>query len=57
MAAMIERFKVDFAWLLQVVIHERAFMVTTTYPFPCMVFAWCRSSVVPIWHIYQIKTP
>ena len=48
MAVMIERFEVDFAWLLLVVMHERAFMVTITYPFPCMVFAWCRSSGVPI---------
>ncbi|WP_353806019.1 hypothetical protein [Acinetobacter baumannii] len=27
MAAMIARFKVDFAWLLQPVMNERAFMV------------------------------
>ena len=34
MAAMIAGFEVDFAWLLQAVMHERAFKVTTTYPFP-----------------------
>ena len=39
MAAMIARFEVDFAWLLQAVMHERAFKVTTTYPFPCMIFS------------------
>ena len=33
MAAMIRGFEVDFAWLLQAVMHERAFKVTTTYPF------------------------
>ena len=57
MAAMIPRFVVDFAWLLQEVMHERAFKVTTTYPFPCMIFALCRSAGVPIWHVDQHKTP
>ena len=33
MAAMIVGFEVDFAWLLQAVMHERSFKVTTTYPF------------------------
>ena len=31
--------------------------VTTTYPFPCMIFALCRSAGVPIWHVDQLKTP
>ena len=57
MAAMIAGFEVYFAWLLQAVMHERAFKVTTTYPFPCMIFALCRSAGVPIWHINQLKTP
>ena len=34
MVEMIYGFDVDFAWLLNVVMHERAFNVTTTYPFP-----------------------
>ena len=46
MAAMIAGFEVDFAWLLQEVMHEREFKVTTTYPFPCMIFALCRSAGV-----------
>ena len=33
MAGMIARFEVDFAWLLQAIMHERALKVTTTYPF------------------------
>ena len=37
--------------------HERAFKVTTTYPFPCKIFALCRSAGVPIWHVDQLKTP
>ena len=57
MAAMLDVFEVDFAWLLQAVMHERAFKVTTTYPFPCMILALCRSAGVPIWHIDQLKTP
>ena len=57
MAAMIAGFEVYFAWLLQAVMHEREFKVTTTYPFPCMIFALCRSAGVPIWHVDQLKTP
>ena len=57
LAAMVAEFEVDFAWLLQEVMHERAFKVTTTYPFPCMIFSLCRSAGVPIWHIEQHKTP
>ena len=33
-AAMIVGFEVDFVWLLQAVMHERDFKVTTTYSFP-----------------------
>ena len=39
MAAMIAGFEDDFSWLIQVVMHERAFKVTTIYPFPCMIFS------------------
>ena len=37
--------------------HARAFKVTTTYPFPCMIFSLCMSACEPIWHINQLKTP
>ena len=57
MAAIIAGFEVDFTWLLQAVMHGRAFKVTTIYPFPCMIFALCRTAGVPIWHIDQLKTP
>ena len=57
MAAMIAGFEVDFAWLLQTVMHERAFKVTTTSPFPCMIFALCRSAGVLIWLVDQLETP
>ena len=57
MAAMIAGFEVDFAWLLLAVMHERAFKVTTTYSFPCMMFSLSISAGVPIWHIDQLKTP
>ena len=50
------RFEVDFVWLLQAVMHKRAFKVKTTYPFPCMIFSLCRSAGVPIWNIDQLKT-
>ena len=56
MAAMIAGFEVYFAWLLQAVMHERSFKVTTNYPFPCMIFFLCRSAGVPKWHVDQLKT-
>ena len=56
MAAMIAGFDVDFACILQAVRYERSFKVTTTYPFPCMIFSRYRSTGVPIWHVYQLKT-
>ena len=37
--------------------HDKAFKVTTTYPFPCMIFSLCRSAGVPILHVDQLKTP
>ena len=43
--------------VLQEAMHERTFKVTTTYPFPCMILALCRTAGVPIWHINQLKTP
>ena len=55
MAAMMAGFEVEYSWLLQAVMHERDFKVTTTYPFPCMVFSLCRSAGVSIWHIDQLK--
>ena len=54
---MIAGFEVDFAWLLQAVMNERDFKVTTTYPFSCMKFSLCRFAGVPIWHIDQLKAP
>ena len=57
MAAMIAGFEVDSAWLLQAFMHDRAFKVSTTYPFPCIIFFLCRSAGVPIWHIDKLMTP
>ena len=57
MAAIILWFEVDFAWLLQAVMHESAFKVTTIYSFACMVFSLCRLAGVPVWHIVVLKNP
>ena len=57
MVAMIAGFDVDFAWLLQAVMHEKSFKATTTYPFAFMVFALCGLARVPVWHIDVLKTP
>ena len=56
MAAMIAGFEVYFAWLLQAVMHERSFKVTSNYTFPCMIFFLCKSAGVPKWHVDQLKT-
>ena len=53
---MIAGFKVDFAWLLQAVMHERDFKATLTYPFPSMIFGLCKSAGVSVLHINVIKT-
>ena len=37
--------------------NESAFKFTTTYPFPCMIFALCISAGVTIWHVDQLHTP
>ena len=55
MAAMIAGFQVDFVWLLQAVMNERYFNVTTTYPVPCMIFYICRSAGVPIWPLISSR--
>ena len=57
MAAMIAGFEVNFAWLLNAAMHERAIKVTTSYPFPCMIVCLCRSTGVSILHFNQRKTP
>ena len=57
MEAMIAGFEVDLARLLQAVMHEWTFKATTTYPFPCMVYALCRLAGVPVWNIDVLKTP
>lgn len=42
-AAMVARFQVDFTWLLQAVIHERAFV-------------FCSYAGLPVWNIDVLKT-
>lgn len=37
-AAMVVRVEIDLAKLISAVIHERAFMTSTTYPFPYLIF-------------------
>ena len=57
MAVMIAEFEVYFAWLLQAVMHKRAFKVPITYHFLSMIFALSRSVSVPIRNVDQLKTP
>ena len=57
MAAMIAGFEVDFTWLLQAVMHKRAFKATSTYLFLCIVFSLYRLAGVLVWHIDLLKTP
>ena len=39
------------------VIHERSFKATSTYPFPCMIFELSSSTRVLVWHIDVLKPP
>uniref|UniRef100_M1DZ10 Integrase core domain containing protein n=1 Tax=Solanum tuberosum TaxID=4113 RepID=M1DZ10_SOLTU len=48
--ALVAGVEIDFARMLLAEIHERAFRISTTYPFPCLIFHLCRDSGVPIWH-------
>ncbi|KAG5585436.1 hypothetical protein H5410_045870 [Solanum commersonii] len=49
-AALGAEVEIDFSRMLLVEIHERACKTSTTYPFPCLIFQFCRDSGVPIWH-------
>uniref|UniRef100_M1DJI3 Integrase core domain containing protein n=1 Tax=Solanum tuberosum TaxID=4113 RepID=M1DJI3_SOLTU len=56
-AALVAGVEIDFARILLVEIHERAFRTSTTYPFPCLIFHLCRDSGVPIWHCDKLVHP
>ena len=56
-ATLIDGFELAFALLQLVVMHDGAFKVTTTYPFPRMIFSLCKSTGVPIWPVDKLKTP
>ena len=46
-AAMVAVFEIVFSRLLWYVIHERDFKASTTYPFPCLSFEFCRALECP----------
>ena len=39
------------------VIHERAFKTSTTYPYACFIFQICREAGVPIWNYNRLHSP
>lgn len=41
-AELEEGLEINFNKLILVVIHEREFKTSTTYPFPCLIFELCR---------------
>ena len=47
MDAMVAGFEIDLVWLLQAVMHERAFTATTTFLFPFIFFELFTSAGVP----------
>uniref|UniRef100_M1DGP6 Integrase core domain containing protein n=1 Tax=Solanum tuberosum TaxID=4113 RepID=M1DGP6_SOLTU len=49
-AAMVSDLEIDFSRIMILMIHERAFKFTTTFPFPCLIFQFCRGSGVLVWH-------
>uniref|UniRef100_M1DFC7 Integrase core domain containing protein n=1 Tax=Solanum tuberosum TaxID=4113 RepID=M1DFC7_SOLTU len=56
-AALVAGLEIDFACILLVEIHERAFKTSTTYPFRYLIFQLYRDSVVPIWHCDRLIHP
>uniref|UniRef100_M1DJX7 Integrase core domain containing protein n=1 Tax=Solanum tuberosum TaxID=4113 RepID=M1DJX7_SOLTU len=56
-AALVAGVEIDFARMLLAEIHERAFKISSTYPFPCLIFQLCRDSGVPIWHCDRLSHP
>ncbi|KAG5599583.1 hypothetical protein H5410_030953 [Solanum commersonii] len=55
--ALVAGVEIDFARMLLVQIHKRAFKTSATYPFPCLIFQLCRDSRVPIWHSDRLIHP
>ena len=49
-ATLVDGLEINFAKLLIMVIHERDFKASTTYPFACLIFHLCGDAGVPIWH-------
>lgn len=56
-AAMVGGFEINYARVLILVIHERAFKTSSTYPFACLIFQLCREVGVPIWHCDTLCHP
>uniref|UniRef100_M1D9L6 Integrase core domain containing protein n=1 Tax=Solanum tuberosum TaxID=4113 RepID=M1D9L6_SOLTU len=50
LATIMAGLEIDFSHILIAEIHERSFKTTTTLPFPCLIFHFCREASVPIWH-------
>lgn len=49
-AALVARFEIDFSRIIITEIHQRSFIASTPYLFPCHIFQLCRDAGVPIWH-------
>ena len=56
MEAMIATFEVDFTWLLQAVMQERALKVTTTYPLS-FILSLSRVVAMPLAPLVQPLSP
>ena len=55
-AAMVAGLVIDFAKLMMVVIHERAFRTSTTFSICVSIFHLCRDVGVTIWHCNTLYT-
>lgn len=53
-ASVLVGLEIDFAPILITEIHERAFRITTTVPFPCLIFQLCRDAFVSVWHCVKL---
>ena len=55
-ASLVAGLEIDFVKLLILVIHERTFKSSTTYPFVCLIFHLFRDARVPVWHYDTLQT-
>uniref|UniRef100_M1DMG7 Integrase core domain containing protein n=1 Tax=Solanum tuberosum TaxID=4113 RepID=M1DMG7_SOLTU len=50
LASVLAGIDIDFSEIIIAVIHEMAFLRTTTMPFPCLICCLCKEDTMPLWN-------